>query len=66
MVAINTVRMPKYSSSLSLVPLDRVANVEKKFPLEWIVDGNQIDDAFFDYAMPLMGDVFPEYALLRK
>ncbi len=65
MVAIDAVRTPAYSSSLSLVPLAKVANVEKKFPLEWIVDGNQIADAFFDYAMPLMGDAFPEYALLR-
>ena len=47
------------------MPLDKVANVEKKFPLEWIVEGNQIADAFFDYALPLMGDAFPEYALLR-
>ena len=66
MVAIDAVRKPAYSSSLSLAPLSKVANVEKKFPLEWIVDGNQIADAFFDYAMPLMGDEFPEYALLRK
>lgn len=65
MVAIDAVRQPAYSSSLSLVPLAKVANVEKKFPLAWIVDGNQISDAFFDYAMPLMGGDFPEYALLR-
>ena len=65
MVAINAVRRPAYSSSLSLVPLDKVANVEKKFPLEWIVDGNQIAGAFFDYALPLMGEAFPEYAVLR-
>ena len=66
MVAIDAVREPEYHSSLSLVPLSKVANVEKKFPLEWIVGGNQIADAFFDYAMPLMGEAFPEYALLRK
>ena len=66
MVAIDAVRTPAYRSSLSLAPLEQVANVEKKFPLEWIVNGNQIADAFFDYAMPLMGDPFPEYALLRK
>ena len=65
MVAIDAVRTPVYSSSLSLAPLSKVANVEKKFPLEWIVDGNRISDAFFDYALPLMGDEFPEYALLR-
>lgn len=65
MVAIDAVREPEYHSSLSLVPLSKVANVEKKFPLEWIVGGNQIADAFFDYAMPLMGEAFPEYALFR-
>ena len=65
MVAINAVRTPAYRADLSLVPLAKVANVEKKFPLEWIADGNQIADAFFDYAMPLMGESFPEYALLR-
>ena len=66
MVAIDAVREPTYSSSLSLVPLDRVANVEKKFPLGWIIGGNQISDEFFHYATPLMGGGFPEYALLRK
>ncbi len=66
MVAIEAQRSPKYSSSLFLAPLDKVANVEKKFPLKWIVDGNQIADEFFDYALPLMGEDFPEYALLRK
>ena len=65
MVAIDAVRKPEYRSSLSLVPLSKVANVEKKFPLEWIVNGNQIAGAFFDYALPLMGEDFPEYALLR-
>lgn len=65
MVTINAVRTPAYRADLSLVPLAKVANVEKKFPLEWIADGNQIADAFFDYAMPLMGERFPEYALLR-
>ena len=66
MVAIAAERIPQYRSSLFLAPLADVANVEKKFPLEWIVDGNGIADAFFDYAMPLMGGDFLEYALLRK
>ena len=66
MAAIQAERSPEYRSSLFLAPLNKVANVEKKFPLEWIVEGNQIADAFFDYALPLMGDGFPEYALLRK
>lgn len=66
MVAIEAQRSPAYHSSLFLAPLSQVANVEKKFPLEWIEDDNRIADAFFDYAMPLMGDGFPQYALLRK
>ena len=66
MVAIEAQRSPAYHSSPFLTPLSQVANVEKKFPLEWIVEGNQIADAFFDYAMPLMGGGFPQYALLRK
>ena len=65
MVAIDAHRSQTYSFDLFLTPLEKVANVEKKFPLEWIVNGNQIDDRFFDYAMPLMMDKVPDYAILR-
>ena len=65
MVAIDAHRGEQYSFDLFLAPLSKVANVEKKFPLEWIVDGNKIDDRFFDYAMPLMMNGMPRYALLR-
>lgn len=65
MVAIDAHRGENYSFDLFLAPLADVANVEKKFPLEWIVEGNKIDDKFFDYAMPLMMDKAPEYAILR-
>lgn len=65
MVAIEASRTPEYSSKLFLTPLAGVANAEKKFPLEWIVDGNQIADEFFEYADPLMGGDFPEFAFLR-
>ena len=65
MVAIDAHRGEKYSFDLFLAPLSQVANVEKKFPLEWIVDGNRIDDRFFDYAMPLMMESVPQYAILR-
>ncbi len=66
MVAIRAERAPEYKSELFLTPLAEVANAEKKFPSEWIADGNQIADAFFDYALPLIGGNLPEYALLRK
>ncbi len=65
MVAIDAHRGERYSFDLFLAPLSQVANVEKKFPLEWIVEGNKIDDRFFDYAMPLMMESVPQYAILR-
>ncbi len=65
MVAIDAHRGETYSFDTFLAPLSKVANVEKKFPLEWIIDGNKIDDRFFDYAMPLMMDKAPTYAHLR-
>ncbi len=65
MVAIEAVRSPEYRSSLTLVPLSEVANAERKFPLEWITDGNGIGEEYFDYALPLMGGGWPEYAFLR-
>ena len=65
MVAISCHREPNYRYELTLVPLEAVANVEKKFPIEWIVNGNAIADDFFDYAMPLMMDQAPRYAILR-
>ncbi len=66
MVAIRAVREPRYESSMFLTPLAGVANAEKKFPLDWIVDGDQIADDFFAYALPLMGGDMPEYALLDR
>ncbi len=65
MVAIDGHRGENFTFDLFLAPLAEVANVEKKFPLEWIIDGNKIDEKFFDYAMPLMMDKMPDYAILR-
>ena len=65
MVAIDGHRGEAFTFDLFLAPLAEVANVEKKFPLEWIIDGNKIDDRFFGYAMPLMMDKMPDYAILR-
>ncbi len=64
MVAIKADRRNGFSFSLELVSLEKVANVEKKFPLEWIEGTNKISNRFFEYASPLIGDV-PDYAILR-
>lgn len=65
MVAIEANRDNGFKFSLSLVPLSSVANVEKKFPIEWIEDGNKISDKFFDYALPLIG-ALPDFAIIRE
>ncbi len=65
MVAIEAERRPSYRYELTLVPLEAVANIEKRFPLEWIVEGNRISRQYYDYCMPLMGNDMPRYALLR-
>lgn len=66
MVAIQAHRGVAYASKLFLTPLNSVANVEKLFPEEWIVGGNAISDAFFDYALPIMGDQFLPNCNLKK
>lgn len=66
MVAIEADRSGAYSSSLFLTELEGVANVEKMFPAEWIVDGNAISDEFFSYAMPLMGGDMPQYCNFKN
>lgn len=65
MVAIDARREQGYSFGLFLTPLSGVANVEKKFPSEWIIEGNRISDEFFSYAVPLMGNFDTDYCILR-
>lgn len=64
MVSIRAHRGEKYRFSLELVPLEKVANVEKSFPAEWIGEGT-VEPAFFDYCAPLMGAALPHFAKLR-
>jgi 6-phosphofructokinase len=49
-----------YRSSTGLVPLDQVANVERRFPLDWIDPcGHDVLEPFREYAAPLAGAVEP-------
>ncbi len=67
MVAIKRISSAPYEAKLKLVPLAQVANVEKKFPQEWInARGNGINPNFVEYCLPLIGDPLPEYVLLEK
>lgn len=59
MVSIERISENPYQSAPGLVPLEQVANIEKKVPREWInADGNYIEPPFLTYARPLiMGEV---------
>ena len=66
MVGFETVREPEYRSQTCLIPLEQVANAEKKFPMEWIgADGASIVPAFKDYCLPLLGEYDNRFAYLR-
>ena len=66
MVGFETVREPEYRSQTCLIPLEQVANAEKKFPMEWIgADGASIAPAFKDYCLPLLGEYDNRFAYLR-
>ena len=65
MVGFETTRNP-YSSKTCLIPLEKVANAEKKFPLEWIgEDGASIKPAFKAYCQPLLGSYDSRFISLR-
>jgi 6-phosphofructokinase 1 len=67
MVSIKRVSSDPYQSQFELVPLEKVANVERKFPTEWINKrGNGVEKAFIDYCMPLIGAAMPKYVSLDK
>lgn len=77
MVAFDCTRASdgKYQCNMKLLDLSAVANYEKKVPLEWInARGNNVSDAFIDYALPLIqGETemvkengLPRFARLKK
>ncbi len=55
MVAFKCTREGGYKCEYVLEPLDIVANIEKKVPLEWInAEHNGVTQAFVDYVLPLI------------
>lgn len=54
MVAMIRAREEGYNISYEMVPVTDVCNLEKKFPSDWIVNGNDISDKFYDYVEPLI------------
>ena len=65
----------KYVCRFELLPLDSVANYEKKVPMEWInEERNGVKQEFIDYVLPLiqgepelpLEHSLPRYARLKK
>lgn len=56
MVAIERLSNDPYVAAMKLVPLDEVANAERPFPREWILDGDIAPD-FRTWAEPIVGEV---------
>lgn len=54
MVGIRRLSDAPYQCDTELVPLEKVANVEHKLPLEWIKGHNYVGEEFIQYARPLI------------
>ena len=60
MVAIERCEGTEYASRLKTVPLELVAGIERKFPLEWIAPArNDVTADFLEWLGPLVGEVKP-------
>jgi len=75
MVAFEREDSKEYKCAIKLVNLDKVANAEKKIPLEWInKEGNGLNEQFIEYALPLVQgesappfeNGLPRFAKLKK
>ena len=75
MIGFERVSSNPYKINYILIPLDKVANTEKKVPLEWIKPrGQGLTKEFVEYALPLiqgdkkapLEDGLPRFAKLKK
>lgn len=66
MIGIKRISNNPYNCDTTLIPLEKVSNVEKKLPEFYINErGNDIKPEFIDYCMPLVGEL-PQYAVLEQ
>jgi len=50
-----------------LVELSEIANVQRLLPDEYLDESKtMVTQAFYDYALPLIGDPIPDHARLEK
>jgi ATP-dependent phosphofructokinase / diphosphate-dependent phosphofructokinase len=58
---------PAYHCTTGLAKLAQVANVQRILPDEYLDESKtMVTQAFYDYALPLIGDPLPDYARLEK
>ena len=58
---------PAYHCTTGLVEAARVANVQRLLPAQYLDESKtMVTQAFYDYALPLIGDPLPGYARLEK
>lgn len=64
MITIKVESRKPYLTSYSSFDIHEVANVERKVPLDWIInDGTYVSDEFISYAKPLiMGEIEPYFS----
>jgi 6-phosphofructokinase len=67
MVTLEREPGPVYACTTGLTPLERIANVERLLPDEFIkASNNGVTEAFVAYARPLIGEPLRAYARLTK
>jgi 6-phosphofructokinase len=58
---------PNYHCTTGLAELSQVANVQRLLPDEYLDESKtMVTQAFYDYALPLIGDPIPDHARLEK
>ena len=75
MIGFRRLSREQYKIKATLFDLDKVANMEKKIPLDWInEEGTGLNEIFFQYCLPLISgethmkkeNGLPRFARLRK
>ncbi len=57
---------PTYHCSTDLVELAEIANVQRLMPADYLDEGKtMVTKAFYDYALPLLGEPLPHHAALK-
>lgn len=66
MVILERAEGPAYRCTIGMAELEKIANVEKRIPADYInKEGNHVTQEFIDYALPLIGAPLPQYVELQ-